>query len=298
MKSFYTLLALLFICVSTSFAQRTILRGNVIDAEDGNGILSATVLVRGTGLITVTDENGFFSLQDVPEGEQVLQVTFIGYDTSVTTVSIKRSAINYARVFLNESAEILEQVTISGNNIAKKTEVRAGEITVTPKEIKTLPSIGGEADLAQYLPVLPGIVSTGDQGGQIYIRGGAPVQNKILLDGMTIFNPFHSIGLFSVFETEAIRTIDVISAGFNVEYGGRVSAVIDIKSKDGNRRHMAGVVGVNPFGAKLVLEGPLAKAEKDKAFSASYLFAGKKSLLSIPPSRFTAMLAKMACLSA
>lgn len=279
MKIFFTLFATLILSTSFLYSQRTILRGNVIDVADGNGILSATVVLSGSSFITVTDENGFFSFTDVPEGKQNLRITFIGYDTTNTVVDVKRGSINYVKIFMNESSEILDEVSISGNNLAKKTEVKAGEITITPKEIKTLPSIGGEVDLAQYLPVLPGIVSTGDQGGQIYIRGGAPVQNKILLDGMTIFNPFHSIGLFSVFETETIRTIDVISAGFNAEYGGRVSAVIDIKTKDGNRRKLSGMAGVNPFGAKLVLEGPIVKAEKDKIFSASYLIAGKKSLL-------------------
>lgn len=274
------LLIILVISISNSlFAQRTIVRGNVYDAADGNTIISATVWIKGTKLVTVSDEHGFYNITDAPSGKQQLVFSFIGYDTVTTVVNIAAKGITYTKTFLKESTQLLDEINIVGASIAKRTEVKAGEITVTPKEIKSLPSIGGESDIAQYLPVLPGIVSTGDQGGQIYIRGGSPVQNKILLDGMTIFNPFHSIGLFSVFETEAIRTIDVLSAGFNVEHGGRVSAVVDIQTKDGNKKNLSGVVGLNPFAGKIVLEGPIVKLREDKPFTASFLLSAKKSLL-------------------
>ena len=88
-----------------------------------------------------------------------------------------------------------------------------------------IPSVGGEPDLAQYLQVLPGVIFTGDQGGQLYIRGGAPIQNKVLLDGMIIYNPFHSIGLFSVFDTDIIKQVEVLTGGFGANYGGRISSI-------------------------------------------------------------------------
>lgn len=275
------LLLLFFVITITQSlsAQRTIVRGNVYDAADGNGIISGTVWIKGTKIVTVTDEHGFYNITDAPSGEQQIVFSYVGYDTVTTVVNIANKGITYTKTFLKESTQLLDEINIVGDAIAKRTEVKAGEITVTPKEIKALPSIGGEVDIAQYLPVLPGIVSTGDQGGQIYIRGGSPVQNKILLDGMTIFNPFHSIGLFSVFETETIRTIDVLSAGFNVDYGGRVSAVVDIQTKDGNKKNFGGVVGINPFAGKVVLEGPLVKLRQDKPFTASFLLSAKKSLL-------------------
>src|SRR5690606_13999774 len=132
-------------------------------------------------------------------------------------------------------------------------------VKISPKEIKQLPTIGGEADLAQYLQVLPGVVFTGDQGGQLYIRGGSPVQNKVLMDGMIVYNPFHSIGLFSVFETDIIRNADVYTGGFTAEYGGRISSIMDTTTRDGNSKYFGGKVGFSPSGAKLLLEGPLKK---------------------------------------
>lgn len=269
---------ILFVSVA-AFSQRTILRGNVYDKADGNTVIAASVSIVGANIVDLTDNNGYFNLTDVPSGQQTIMVTYIGYDTLYADVNITNLSVTYKKLYLEQSTQVLDEVKITAGGIEKRTEVKAGVITVSPKQIKQLPSIGGDADIAQYLPVLPGIVSTGDQGGQIYIRGGAPVQNKIMIDGMTIFNPFHSIGIFSVFETEAIKTIDVNSAGFNVDHGGRVSAVVDIKTKDGNKKRLSGVVGASPFSAKAVLEGPFVKLKEDKAFSASYLLTFKKSLL-------------------
>ncbi len=143
-----------------------------------------------------------------------------------------------------------------------KSEVQISKLSVTAKQIRSLPSAGGQADIAQYLTVLPGVVFTGDQGGQLYIRGGSPVQNRILLDGMTIFNPFHSIGFYSVFETELIRNVDVLTGGFNADYGGRISAVVDVKTREGNRKRLAGLVSGSPFLAKAMIEGPHHAVER------------------------------------
>ena len=137
-----------------------------------------------------------------------------------------------------------------------------------------VPTIGGEADLAQYMQVIPGVVFTGDQGGQLYIRGGSPIQNKVLLDGMIIYSPFHSIGLFSVFDTDIIRNTDVYTGGFNAEYGGRISSIMDIRTIDGNKKDIGGKVSANTFGSKLFLEGPLSNSG-----SSSFVFSGKTSYL-------------------
>jgi hypothetical protein len=111
------------------------------------------------------------------------------------------------------------------------------------------------------------------------MRGGTPIQTKILLDGMTIYNPFHSIGLFSVFETDAIKNVSVLNGAFNAENGGRLSAVVDVQTRDGNRKHLAGKLSVNPFQSKLLLEGPFKKISNENNSSISYLFTAKSSYL-------------------
>src|SRR5204862_2356678 len=128
------------------------------------------------------------------------------------------------------------------------------------KELKLVPSVGGDPDLAQYLQIIPGVIFTGDQGGQLYIRGGTPIQNLVLLDGMVIYNPFHSIGLFSVLDPDIIRGADVYTGGFNADYGGRISSIMDITTRDGNKKRLSGKVSATTFTSKLIFEGPMKKA--------------------------------------
>lgn len=261
------------------FAQKSIMRGNVFDKGTGEPIAFASVFIQGTTLGTTTDIEGFYAIANIPAGNFHVVVTFIGYDsTSVDITSGKNSVINKS-FYLSENSVSLKEVNISARKEAKRTEVQISKITVTPKLIKSLPSTGGEADIVQYLQVLPGVISSGDQGGQLYIRGGSPIQNKVMLDGMTIYNPFHSIGFYSVFETETIRNVDVYTGGFGAEYGGRISAIVDISTREGNKKRLGGLVSASPFMAKALIEGPIIKLKEEGGGSTSFLFTAKHSYL-------------------
>lgn len=255
------------------------IRGNVYDKETAQPVGFATIRAEGLNLGTISDVNGFFSISNVPPGTYQLTVTLTGYDAYSTQVTVKKGEIAYQSIYISESGQNLDEIVISGRKAQAKTEVQVSKISVTPKQIKALPSVGGQSDIAQYLTVLPGVVFTGDQGGQLYIRGGSPVQNRILLDGMTIYNPFHSIGFFSVFETELIRNVDVLTGGFNAEHGGRVSAIVDVKTREGNRKRLAGNVSAGPFQAKAIIEGPIVPLKSDNGSSVSFVLAGKKALI-------------------
>ena len=279
-------LTLLFILFNlTVFAQKSaIVRGNIYDKANGHPIPYANVILKtndasGSTLGASTDLNGFYQINNVPVGSRTLAVTFIGYDSLEVKVEITEGDIIYKSFYLSEAAKSLETVEVSAKKDVARTTTQVSKVTVTAKQIKALPSTGGAPDIAQYLPVLVGVISTGDQGGQIYIRGGSPVQNKILLDGMTIYNPFHSIGFFSVFETETIRSVDVLTGGFNAEYGGRISAVVDLKTREGNKKRFSGLISGSPFQAKVLLEGPIVPLKNDNGNSVSFMFTGKKSLL-------------------
>lgn len=271
------ILLLLFFSVSI-FSQSATIRGNVYDSESGDPIMFGNVLVKGTTNGTNTDVDGFFSLKVKP-GTYKLQFSYLGYDSTSLEVTVHRDAIEYVSAKLEPSGVQLNTVDVSAKRDRARTEVQISTQRVSQQDIQSLPSIGGDSDIAQYLPVLPGIVFTGDQGGQLYIRGGSPVQNLVLLDGMTLYNPFHSIGLFSVFETELIQDVEVQSAGFSAEYGGRVSAVLDIKTKSGNRKRWGGSAGISPFQAKIVLDGPIIPQTDDNESSLSLVFASKQALI-------------------
>ena len=278
----YTHLFLSFLFVftfSALLAQTGTVRGNLFDKETGEPIIYGNVLLRGTDMGANSDLDGLFVIANVPEGEYTLVATYLGYDSVTIGVNVRAGGIIYERINMEPSGIDLGVVNVSGRKEQAKNDVAVSKLTVTPKQIRSLPSTGGEADIAQYLTVLPGIIVSGDQGGQLYIRGGSPVQNKILLDGMTIYNPFHSIGFFSVFETEAIRSVDVLTGGFNAEHGGRISAVVDIKTREGNKKRFGGLVSASPFQVKGIFEGPIKKLEDDGGGSTSFLFTGKHSYL-------------------
>ena len=274
----FTLLGIVFMSTSL-FAQTSTIRGFVYEDANGEPAMFSNVVLDGTTFGSSTDVNGYFVINKIPAGKYILKVTYLGFDTIKTPIVLEEGKIFSHKFYLKKSSVELETVTISSERIAARTETRTSVIKITPKEIKSIPSIGGQADIAQYLQVVPGVVFTGDQGGQFYIRGGSPIQNKVMLDGMTIYNPFHSIGLFSVMETELIRNADIYTGGFNAEYGGRISSVMDITTKDGNKKRFSGSVSASTFGAKAVLEAPIVKQTAPDKGSATFILSVKNSYL-------------------
>ena len=270
----------LFICISIlSYAQTGTIRGFVYEKETGEPMMFTNVYIKENKIGSSTDVNGFFNISKVPAGSYTLLVTSIGYDTLKIPITIKAGGFVNQKLYVEKTSIALQDVVVSAEKQAAVTDVRMSVVKVTPKQIKLVPSIGGEPDFAQYVQILPGVIFTGDQGGQLYIRGGSPIQNKVLLDGMTVYNPFHSIGLFSVFDSDIIRNADVFTGGFNSEYGGRISSIMDITMRDGNKKRHTGKASMTTFGSKLIIEGPLKKQTEDGKPTASYIFSGKTSYL-------------------
>ena len=273
MRKLLFLLSILLL-TTTAFSQNGNIRGFVYDKNSGEPIMFCNVFLKGTTIGAPTDINGMYNISKVAAGDYTIMVTYIGYDTSTVNITLRAGKILSQNLEISESSVQLSEVRISAERAAMKTEVRAAAIKITKQDMEMIPTIGGEPDLAQYLQVIPGVVFTGDQGGQLYIRGGSPIQNKVLLDGMTIYSPFHSIGLFSVFDTDIIRNTDVYTGGFSAEYGGRISSIMDIKTIDGNKKEFGGKLSANTFGSKLFLEGPLLGKGKS-----SFVLSGKTSYL-------------------
>ncbi len=255
------------------------IKGFVYEESTGEPMMFTNVYLRGTTFGGATDENGYFNINRIPDGRYTLLITSVGYDTISETFNLSKGQSVSRKYYLKETSQKLETVTITADKIEARTETKTSVITVTPKTITKIPSVGGQADFAQYLQVVPGVIFTGDQGGQLYIRGGSPIQNKVLLDGMVVYNPFHSIGLFSVFDTDIIRNADVYTGGFGAEYSGRISSIMDISTRDGNKKRLSGKLGANCFGAKVMLEGPLKKAKTPDDATISFILSAKNSYL-------------------
>ncbi|MBD78696.1 MAG: TonB-dependent receptor [Crocinitomicaceae bacterium] len=276
----FVLLSIALLAISlTSVAQKGGVKGFVYNKETREPIIFTNAYLQGTGYGAATDVNGFYSISKVPDGTYTLMVSYLGFDTAKVEITITRGGIVSQNLFISESSVELDIIDISAEKQERQTEVRMSVTKITPTEIKKLPTVGGEADFAQYLQVIPGVIFTGDQGGQLYIRGGSPVQNKILMDGMIIYNAFHSIGLFSVFDADIMRSADVYTGGFGAEYGGRISSIMDITTREGNKKHFGGKIAISTFGAKALLEGPLKKPKSLDDGSISYMISAKTSYL-------------------
>lgn len=254
------------------------IRGFVYNKANGEPIPFSSVYLKGTTFGVNTDLNGFFNLNRIPPGEYYLTVINLEFDTLIEKVTLSAGQVLNKKLFVNKGGINLEEVEVNAKSSEKLENTNVAIQKIDPVIINKLPSVG-EPDIAQYLQVLPGVVFTGDQGGQLYIRGGLPVQNKVLLDGLVIYNPFHSIGLFSVFDSEIMKNASVYSAGFGAEYGGRTSSIMDVTTRDGNKKYASGKVSVSTFGAKTVLEGPFVKLKENGNTSASYVFSAKHSYL-------------------
>ena len=251
------------------------MRGFVYDKATSQPITYINVFLKSTSFGTQTNADGYFTISKVPKGNYVLMVAGIGYDSLSMPITIANGGIVTKKLFVKSIANELGEVTVTAEQQAKKTEIRTSVVTITPKEIKQIPTVGSDPDIAQYLQVVPGVVSTGDQGGQLYIRGGSPDQNRVLLDGMTIYNPFHSIGLFSVFETDIIKEANVYAGGYDAQYGDALSSIIDISTRDGNKKEISGDLSTSTFSSKLLLEGPLKKAKDESDGTTSFILTAK-----------------------
>lgn len=277
-KSIFSIF-LFFLLSSFSFAQLATVRGFVYNKKSGEPAIFANVFLKGTRYGVQTDVNGFYSLSKIPPGKYVLSFQNVGFVTFETEIDLTANQILSKNLYVDERKVDLKEFEFSAEKEEKQTETRTSVNTITPKEMGKVPTIGAEPDLAQYLQVLPGITFTGDQGGQLYIRGGSPIQNKVLLDGMTIYNPFHSIGLFSVFDTDIIRNADIYTGGFGAEFGGRISSIMDITTRDGNKKRTSGKISASPFVSKVMVEGPIQKQKENSAIATTYMLSARTSFL-------------------
>ncbi len=268
-------------------AQNVDIRGFMYDKSNGEAISDEKVkLFNSEGILIgggSTDGSGLFVITKLSPGTYKVVVDIYDFEKFERDVVIaKSSGITEVMIYMErlKNKTQLDDVQISAQSQRSKTQVQTSVITMDRATIERIPSIGGEPDIATALSVTPGVVTTGDQGGQMYVRGGTPIQNRVMLDGMTIYSPFHSIGFFSVFETDLVKTMDVYTGGFDARYGGRISSIMDITYRDGNRQKVSGKVSVSPFLGKVVLEGPLGKKKEDGSLrSGSFIVSAKHSLL-------------------
>ncbi len=269
-KTFLTIFSLLFWC-NMNYAQDSFtVSGTIYDSENGETLIGTTIAVKelvATG--TISNAYGFYSLT-LPKGNYTLVVSFIGYEHQEIPVS--HTSNQRFDVKLSPDAQLINEVVIS----AKKkndniTSEKVGVEKINTKEIEKIPVLFGEKDIIKTLTLTPGVKTTSEGSGGMFVRGGNNSQNLILLDEATVYNSNHMMGFFSTFNSDAIKDLTMYKGTAPSEYGGRISSVMDIKMNDGNNQdyHIGGGIGL--ISSKLSLEGPIVK---DKG---SFLVTGRRT---------------------
>ena len=207
---------------------------------------------------TATNVDGFYELPGLDPGSYRLQISYIGYQTHQTTVELEKGSQSY-NVSLASTEQQLDEVQVEAERGAAQRE--AGLQTVGAADIERIPTPGPGGDLAAYIQTMPGVVSVGNRGGELYIRGGTPSQNLVLVDGLRVIQPFHISNLYSAFSEDAVKSADVQAGGFGAEYMGAVSSVIDVSLRQGNMKAFEGSASVSPFLVSGSIEGPLREGQ-------------------------------------
>ena len=242
--------------------QAVLVRGFVTDASSGQalpGANAALIEEDGDSLRvargTAANSDGLYQIPDVALGRYLLRVSYVGYDAHIDTLRLGEQRIVQRNVALAPAGEELEEVVVGQEGGPAKVE--AGLQRIRPADLDRIPTPGPTGDLAAYLQTLPGVVSLGDRGGQLYIRGGAPSQNQVMMDKMLLYRPFHIVGFFSAFPQDLVSGVDFYAGGFPARYSDRISSVIDVTMRKGNEQEYGGAVSLSPFLNGVRVEGPI-----------------------------------------
>lgn len=286
MNRIVSLISILLFCLlftlipfNVSAQSESFLRILVISDDDGNPVLGATALLFDPQIgedspfihAGVTNRDGLTEFRGVAPGKYLLVIRYIGHTTYRNEIDITPGSRENMRIMLETTVGELDAIEIREQRYITTGEV--GLRRITPADIGRVPSPGPGGDISAYLQTLPGVVTIGDQGGDLYIRGGTPDQNLILIDNLPIIKPFHISNLFSAFSDRVIQTADLYAGGFDTRYTGATSSVLDIRLRPGNMRETRGMAALSPYMTALQLEGPI---ERDRQ---SFLLMGRVSTI-------------------
>nr|MBD3623402.1 TonB-dependent receptor [Sunxiuqinia sp.] len=252
---------------------RKTISGHITDAESGESLIGATLLVKELGVGTVSNSYGFYSIA-IPSGTYTLVSSYIGYQDFEKQMELNES--QRLEIELRPESEQLEEVQVLGERKDQNiTQVEMGVEKLQTKTIKSIPALMGEVDLIKAIQLLPGVHSTAEGGSGFSVRGGSPDQNLILLDEATVYNASHLMGFFSVFNNDAIKDLKLYKGDVPAQYGGRLASLLDVRMKDGNSKKFEGTGGIGTISSRLTLEGPL------KEDQTTLLLSGRRTYMDL-----------------
>ncbi|GAB3265303.1 TonB-dependent receptor [Larkinella harenae] len=278
MKRLFAVLGLLLVGFCSQGQNSYTVTGSVFDAGT-NGVLAGVyVYTPGKTVGTVTDSNGLFTLTLSARDSLTLLFSYVGYQTVRRTIPFRSDQ----RITIALSAgQLLDELTVRPIDrpelVSRKPQM--SQIRLSAEQLTKLPALLGEKDVLRVLQLLPGVQKGAEGNTGIYVRGGGPDQNLILLDGAVLYNSGHLLGFFSAFNGSAIQHVELTKGGFPARFGGRLSSVIEVSTKDGNAEKLSGEAGLGLISSRLVLQGPLGK--KRVSQPATFLIAGRRTYVDL-----------------
>ncbi len=247
----------LFLCFSVCATATVTINGYVTDSQSGERLIGASVYDTVSHKGAVTNNSGFYSLTlNAPSAQPVLNVSYVGYRSiTIALPMLTRDTLINLSIRTNTQ---LEEVTVTGRrSVSSPESVQMSAIEVPVSQIKGIPALGGEVDVLKAIQLLPGVQSGSEGTSGLYVRGGGPDENLIILDGVPLYNVSHVMGFFSVFNADAIKNVTLYKGNFPAQYGGRLSGIIDVRQNDGNVSGYHGNFTVGLLAAKANVEGPI-----------------------------------------
>jgi hypothetical protein len=258
------------LCVNAQ--EKFTLSGYVSDSLSGETLIGATVSVNGHGKGIASNQFGFYSIT-LPRGTYLVVATFAGYQMQQLTISLDR---NIEQNFQLTAKPVLQEVIVSARKRdGNVTNAQMGKIDLSINQVKSVPVLLGETDLLKTLQLLPGVRNAGEGNTGLYVRGGGPDQNLILLDDAIVYNSGHLFGFFSIFNSDAIKNISLVKGGMQAQYGGRLSSVLDVAMKEGNLNKFEVEGGIGAIASRLSIQGPIKKNKS------SFIISGRRTYIDL-----------------
>lgn len=274
MHRIFTLLILMTVLsVSAQKETKYTISGYIKDGSNGESLMSSIVYVNEISKGTTTNEYGFYSLQ-LPAGKYTIKISYVGYATQLLPVTLdKDTKLN---VEMGPSSVLSKEVVVTAERKdANVSSTNIGRQEITMENAKAIPALLGEVDILKTLQLLPGVQAAGEGNSGFYVRGGGPDQNLVLLDEATVYNTGHLFGFFSVFNSDAIKSVTIEKGSMPANYGGRISSVVDVKMKEGNMKKWTAEGGIGIIASRLTIQGPL---KKDKC---SIMLSGRRTYIDL-----------------
>ncbi len=260
-------IALLFTFIQLN-AQSGIISGFISDSSSAEALIGANVILQETGQGMATDINGYYIIQDIAPGDYVLMVSYVGFKLKKEKLKISDGQSIKLDISLSEDVVELTQIEVTAEQIQRKSNIQPSKINLSPRMMKAAPALA-EPDSFRTIQALPGVLTTSEFSTGLVIRGGNTDQNLILLDGVTVYNPSHLGGIFSNFIVDGVKEAELIKGAYNAEYGGRLSAVLNIISREGNQKKFEGKANLSLLSAQATIEGPFYKG--------AWVFSGRRT---------------------